>query len=136
MPENIERKDIPGWGSDLAPQRRPGVPEIQEPHRQRHAHWDEPERQEGTPSVFMSAVRERPTPVFGTAVPPKGLSGIIRRYAYTIPDHRPSHWTTLILADKVDVMEGRLGEGARSPWGKLALACAAVLAVGYAVTKT
>jgi len=135
MPD-IERKDIPGWGSDLAPQRRPGVPEVEQPpHRQKHAHWDEPERQQGKPSVFMSAVRERPTPVFGTAVPPKGLSGVLRRWAYTIPDHRPSHWTTLILADKVDVLESRVGEAARTPRGRAVAGILAVALVGWLVSR-
>jgi hypothetical protein len=41
-------------------------------------------------------------PVFGTAVPPRGLSGAIRLLAYRLPDHYPSHWLLLMLGDRVD----------------------------------
>lgn len=45
------------------------------------------------------------TPVYGTAQPPRGLSGAIRTLAYKIPEHRPSRWMTLLLADRVDIVE-------------------------------
>jgi hypothetical protein len=54
----------------------------------------------------------RPTPVFGTAQPPRGVSGALRRRAYTIPEHHARHWVMLILADRVDVVETWLGEHA------------------------
>jgi hypothetical protein len=41
-------------------------------------------------------------PVFGTAVPPRGLSGAIRLLAYRLPDHYPSHWFLLMIGDRVD----------------------------------
>jgi hypothetical protein len=44
-------------------------------------------------------------PVFGTAQPPRGLSGALRRRAYAIPEHRARHWALLLLADRVDVVE-------------------------------
>jgi hypothetical protein len=40
--------------------------------------------------------------VFGTSTPLKGLSGAIRRAAYQLPDHYPSHWMLLMLGDRVD----------------------------------
>ena len=46
-----------------------------------------------------------PTPVFGTAQPPRGLSGWLRRAAYRVPEHRPSHWMMLLFADRIDVVE-------------------------------
>jgi hypothetical protein len=49
------------------------------------------------------------TPVFSSAVPPRGLSGVMRRRAYAIPEHKARRWMTLLLADRVDVWEGRLG---------------------------
>jgi hypothetical protein len=61
----------------------------------------------------FTVVGQRLTPVFGTSVPPRGLSGLLRRQAYAIPDHHPLHWQTLLLADRVDVWEHRLADGAR-----------------------
>ena len=49
------------------------------------------------------------TPVFGTACPPKGLSGLIRRTAYRkYSEGRAAHWLLLIAADRVDAWESRL----------------------------
>jgi len=47
----------------------------------------------------------RPTPVFGTAQPARGLSGALRTRAYAIPEHHARHWFLLIVADRVDVVE-------------------------------
>jgi hypothetical protein len=41
-------------------------------------------------------------PVFGTAVPLRGLSGAIRKLAYRNPDHYPRHWLLMMLGDRVD----------------------------------
>lgn len=41
-------------------------------------------------------------PVYGTAVPLHGLSGLIRKAAYRYPDHVPAHWLLLLLGDRVD----------------------------------
>jgi hypothetical protein len=45
----------------------------------------------------------QPTPVFSSANPPRGVSGLIRRLAYRSPDYRPQRWLLLVLADRVDV---------------------------------
>ena len=71
------------------------------------------------------------TPVFGTAQPPRGLSGRLRRAAYGIPDHFARHWMLLILADRVDVLESRVR---RRPGITLALGVGA-LAGTLAVTR-
>ena len=52
---------------------------------------------------------DRPTPVVGSAQPPRGVSGMMRRSAYEIPEHYARHWMLLMAADRVDVMEDRLG---------------------------
>jgi hypothetical protein len=43
--------------------------------------------------------------VRSSAVPPRGLSGFIRRVAYRVPDHKPRHWLYLMLADRIDAVE-------------------------------
>jgi hypothetical protein len=47
------------------------------------------------------------TPVFGTACPLRGLSGLVRRYAYGYSEARLAHWVLLVLGDRLDVIESR-----------------------------
>jgi hypothetical protein len=34
-----------------------------------------------------------------------GLSGMLRRLAYRVPEHRARRWMLLMLADRVDIIE-------------------------------
>lgn len=98
-------QNIEGWGVDRDPRSRPGVPMEEPPHPVGGAHWTEPARQMPDERVLKQPLRKELTPVFGTAAPPKGLSGLIRRMAYMAPDHKTKHWLLLLIADRVDVME-------------------------------
>jgi len=101
------RRTIPGWGVDLDPADRPSYPK--EKLEDTGAHWDFPVRQE--PKGFREKSTEHKflTPVFGTGQPLKGLSGLIRRYAYTFSEGQTAHWLLLIAGDRVDVAESRVG---------------------------
>jgi len=95
-----------GAGFDALETRRPGVPmELDPPHPMAGAHWGTPEHQKDPGYVLRRSDLEALTPVFGTTVPPRGLSGRIRRRAYRIAEHRTSHWFLLLLADRVDRLE-------------------------------
>jgi hypothetical protein len=98
-------KDVPYWGLDLSPENRPGVPRETPPRPLPGAHWIEPERQPTRGPVLTRAGLPCPTPVFSTALPPKGVSGALRCMAYRIPDHRVRHWILLFVADRIDVAE-------------------------------
>lgn len=101
--------DIPGWGADGDPRMRPGVPMLLKPEPRGGAHWDRPERQPPPDfPVLKRAELDELTPAFGTAAPPKGLSGVLRRVAYAIPENRVRHVMLLMMADRVDVLESRL----------------------------
>jgi hypothetical protein len=102
------RTRIAGWGVDLDPKNRPAVPKEHFNPGGTGAHWDFPERQVPRWRRERSPEHKFLTPVFGTACPPKGLSGIIRRYAYTFSEGRLAHWLLLMGADRVDVFESRL----------------------------
>ncbi len=117
-------------GIDAPRERRPGEPMEQEPHPVGYAHWTTPDRQEPTVRVLTGAGIAL-TPVFGTAQPPKGISGAIRRVAYAIPDYRVRHWGLLLLADRVDWVESAVGRAVRRPstWIAAALAVVAIRAV-------
>ena len=101
------RARIPGWGVDLDPKDRPSYPK-EDVTRATGAHWDFPERQVQHWPREKSPEHKFVTPVFGTACPPKGLSGMIRKYAYRLSEGRATHWLLLIAADRIDVMESRV----------------------------
>ncbi|HYG70065.1 MAG TPA: hypothetical protein VD838_20485 [Anaeromyxobacteraceae bacterium] len=101
------REDVPDRGYDLDPARRPGVPKLHAPEPLPNAKYP-PDRQAGRPSVWKHNRPHKPFPaVFGTAVPPAGLSGLVRKAAYAYPDHMMRHWTLLLLSDRVDLWEHR-----------------------------
>ena len=106
-PSEELRATIPGWGVDLDPKDRPAYPK-ENYTRDTGAHWDFPERQAGHEAREKSPEHKWVTPVFGTSVPLKGLSGVIRRAAYRYGEGRARHWLMLIAADRVDVIESRL----------------------------
>ena len=96
------RARIPGWGVDLDPADRPSHPKLQYP-ADTGAHWDFPDRQPEKWPRERSIEHKFLTPVFGTAQPPKGLSGAIRKFSYaTYSEGRAAHWLLLMLADRVD----------------------------------
>ena len=55
--------------------------------------------------MLQSVERPAIARVFGTSVPPKGLSGMIRRFAYKYSEATLAHWMPLLLADRINVFE-------------------------------
>lgn len=55
---------------------------------------------------FHSNERPGMTSVFGTSVPPSGLSGLVRRLAFGYSESSFGHWIPLLLADRINVIEG------------------------------
>jgi hypothetical protein len=103
------RARIPGWGVDLDPKDRPSVPRERFDPGVTGAHWDFPERQPETWPRERSIEHKFLTPVFGTSCPPKGLSGVLRRFAYArYSEGRAAHWLILVAADRVDAVESHL----------------------------
>ena len=102
--EEVKRR-IPGWGVDLDHRDRPAVPAERFDPTLTGAHWDFPERQVEYWPRERSPEHKFLTPVFGTACPPRGLSGMIRKYAYTLGEGKSSHWLLLMAADRVDMVE-------------------------------
>lgn len=100
------RRTIPGWGLDADPAMRPSYPHEQAIDT--GAHWDFPDRQPVHGFREKSTEHKFLTPVFGTAQPLHGLSGAIRKYAYTFSEGRTAHWLLLMAGDRVDVLESRV----------------------------
>lgn len=103
------RAKIPGWGVDLDPSVRPAVPKEQFNPRATGAHWEFPEAQPENYPRERSPEHAILTPVFGTVCPPKGISGVVRRYAYRLSEGRLAHWLLLVVADRIDLVESRIG---------------------------
>jgi hypothetical protein len=102
------RSRIPGWGVDLDPNDRPAVPRLRFDPAATGAHWDFPERQPEKWPRERSIEHEMLTPVFGTSTPPRGLSGLIRKFAYRYSEGRAAHWLLLLGADRVNAIESHL----------------------------
>jgi hypothetical protein len=92
----------PVEAADLDPSRRPGVPRERPPQPWPNSRFP-PQRMTAEPSAPMHGrPNKQLPPVYGTAVPPRGVSGLIRQAAYRYPDHVPIHWLLLLFADRVD----------------------------------
>jgi hypothetical protein len=108
----IDKSKIPGWGADLDARNRPAS--TKEANRESVLDVrgsDEYElipRQVPRVRILLSTEHKRLTPVFGTACPPKGLSGLIRRAAFRLSEGQKAHWLMLMFADRVDVLESGL----------------------------
>jgi hypothetical protein len=101
---------IPGWGADRDKKNRPGVPMERTPPRLEGVHWDMPPQQESDVEVLHSTERAGLTPVFGTTLPPRGLSGMLRRFGFGYSENDLRRWLILLAADRVDMVEGLLAD--------------------------
>ena len=102
---------INGWGVDADPKHDPNYP-MKNRDDGEHAgySWERPPQQPITVEVLHSNERPDVTSVFGTSTPPSGLSGAIRRKAFRYSESSYGHWLPLMLADRVNVVEGVLGD--------------------------
>ena len=102
---------IKGWGVDADPRNDPTYPMK---HRNDGEHagysWERPPQQPIDTEILHSIERPNVTSVFGTSTPPSGLSGVIRRIAFRYSESSYGHWLPLMLADRVSVVEGVLGD--------------------------
>ena len=108
-PTREQLSHIQGWGADLDHKNRPAIPMERTPPRFIHAHEGKLPQQPENVEVLVSTERPGITPIFGTAQPPKGLSGMMRRLAFRWSENDMRHWLILLAADRVNVVEG-IGE--------------------------
>ncbi|QIX63261.1 hypothetical protein FY528_13475 [Hymenobacter lutimineralis] len=103
----IDPKQIPGWGVDADPKNDPTYPmrtrmNVGQDPDSKHR----PTLQHDDTEKLRSIERPNVSAVYGTTVPPSGLSGMIRRVAFHYSENRYRHWLPLVLADRVNVVEG------------------------------
>ena len=102
---------IKGWGIDADPENEPTYPMKKytgDDHER--LNWERPPLQPETVEILRSNERPNVTAVFGATLPPSGLSGAIRRYAFKHSESEYSHWLPLLLADRVNMVEGILDD--------------------------
>lgn len=108
-PTNLSH--INGWGVDIDPKNDPTYPmKHRTDEEQRGYSWNRPPQQPVNIEVLHSIERPNISAVFGTAMPPSGLSGMIRRLAFKDSESSYGHWLPLLLADRVNVVEGILDD--------------------------
>ncbi len=106
-----QHPDIKGWGVDRDKKNDPTYPmKKRTDEEQKGYSWKRPTQQPVDIEVLKSIERPNVTAVFGTSAPPRGLSGAIRRFAYKYGEGSFAHWIPLIVADRVDAVEGMVDD--------------------------
>lgn len=114
--ENIVHNpaQVVGWGVDADPENDPTYP-MKNRNNGEHAgySWERPPQQPANVEILHSNERPNLSATFGTSTPPSGLSGVIRRAAFKYSENSYGHWLPLMLADRINVVEGVLNDVAR-----------------------
>lgn len=102
----IDPAGVNGWGVDADPNNDPTYPyRLRSGQDARSGDWERPVRQRADVEILQSIeYGERPA-VTGTTLPPKGVSGTIRRAAFGYSESDWRHWLLLLGADRVNVVE-------------------------------
>ena len=102
---------IKGWGIDADPENEPNYPMKHwngDDHKR--LNYERPEQQPLTVEKLHSNERPSVSAVFGTTCPPSGVSGMLRRHAFKYSEGKWAHWLTLLVADRVNVVEGIISD--------------------------
>jgi len=110
-PRLVDPSTIVGWGVDADPRNDPTYPirDQSKDHGLTSA-WDRPQVQHAQVEILQSIEHIRQPAVVGTSVPPSGLSGVMRRLAFRWSESNWMHWLMLMGADRVNVVEGLVGD--------------------------
>lgn len=143
----MDPQSIPGWGIDANPQNNPTYPMKHytgDDHNR--LNYEKEPQQPINVELLKSIERPMPSRVFGTAPEPSGLSGIIRRKAFKYSESTYMHWFPLVLADRINVVEGIIDDfrhghvpnifaelGWKSEWKHNRKACVRNIIIGAAV---
>ena len=109
----IDPTTVVGWGVDADTDNDPTWP-----MRDRSKddgpgmNWTPPVQQQTDIEILQSVEYGRRPAVVGVSTPPSGLSGVIRRQAFRFSEGQWGHWLLLMLADRVNAVEG-LGQDLR-----------------------
>ena len=103
----IDPQTVKGWGVDADPRNDPTYPYRERSgQEERGLSWERPPLQKERLEVLRSVEHNRMPAVFGTSVPPRGISGRMRRGAFHYSESDWRHWLILLAADRVNMVEG------------------------------
>ena len=106
-----DHSHIKGWGIDADPKNDPTYPMKNRTDEEIRGYtWERPPQQSVNIEILKSVERFNIPAVFGTSVPPSGLSGMIRRAAFKKSESSYGRWLPLVLADRIGVFEGMLDD--------------------------
>ena len=109
--EEADYSHIKGWGIDADPQNDPTYPMKKRTNEEHEGYaWERPQQQPEDVEILKSVERPNLTAVFGTASPPKGVNGAIRKFAFLYSESSYGRWLPLVLADRVGAFEGILDD--------------------------
>jgi hypothetical protein len=104
---------ITGWGVDADPKNDPTYPYRNRSEDDHSGEWRRPTQQEPHVELLTSVEHKWLPAVFGTASPPSGVSGSMRRLAFRWSESNWAHWLLLMGADRVNMIEGLVQDLAR-----------------------
>jgi hypothetical protein len=110
----IDPATVLGWGVDADPENDPTWP-----MRDRSKDdgpgmkWTRPPQQQPDVEILTSVEHKALPAALGTSTPPSGLSGSLRRQAFRFSESQWGHWLLLMLADRVNTVEGLLQDARR-----------------------
>ena len=97
---------IVGWGADADSRNDPTYPYRDRSKDDHSGEWKRPTQQEPQVELLKSVEHKWLPAVYGTASPPSGVSGSMRRLAFRWSESNWAHWLLLIAADRVNMVEG------------------------------
>jgi hypothetical protein len=97
---------ITGWGVDADPANDPTYPYRDRSKDDHSGEWVRPPVQRADVEILQSIEHVRRPAVVGTSTPPSGISGMVRRVAFTYSESHWLHWLMLMGADRINVVEG------------------------------
>jgi hypothetical protein len=109
----IDTSTIIGWGVDADPDNDPTYPIRDRSNDDHSGQWRRPARQDPEVELLQSVEHKQLPAVFGTASPPKWISGAMRRLAFRWSESNWAHWMILMGADRVNMVEGLVEDVAR-----------------------
>ena len=109
----VDTSSIVGWGVDANPQNDPTYSYRDRSGDDHSGEWARPAQQQPDVELLMSVEHKQLPAVFGTSVPPKWVSGMMRRTAFRWSESNWMHWMLLMGADRVNMVEGLVEDLAR-----------------------
>ena len=98
---------IKGWGIARDPDNDPTYSMKKRTDAEVQGYnWERPSLQPVDIEVLRSVERKNYPAVFGKTLPPRGLSGAIRRAAFKYSESSYGRWMPLVMADRIDMVEG------------------------------